>query len=211
MPWQVPPDIVPRRVLRPGTQGREHLPPTQMQSLLLESQRQRYVSYRAYGRAARREPQAAATGPGSDPAQWACSPDAAGRPGASPDFKPLHAALFLGVCYLRLRPRADDPKKRAVALKVERLVTGIWDAAGPGKYRARVPPRRFTDKPGNARARLSSLCCSPACSASTHATRLPTNPELRRAIAWGSRTTPIVFQADAPGPQIGIDKLILVE
>ncbi len=66
-----------------------------------------YVSYRAHGRAARREPQAAATGPGSDPAQWACSPGAAGRPGVGPDFKPLHAGLFLGACYLRLRPRAD--------------------------------------------------------------------------------------------------------
>ena len=34
-----------------------------------------------------------------------------------------------GVCYLRLRPHEDDPKRRAVALAVERLVTGIWDAA----------------------------------------------------------------------------------
>jgi hypothetical protein len=29
----------------------------------------------------------------------------------------------------RLRPREDDPKRRAVAVAVERLVTGIWDAA----------------------------------------------------------------------------------
>jgi hypothetical protein len=34
-----------------------------------------------------------------------------------------------GVCYLRLRPREDDPKRRAVAAAVEPLVTGIWDAA----------------------------------------------------------------------------------
>jgi len=34
-----------------------------------------------------------------------------------------------GVCYLRLRPNENDPKRRAVALAVERLVTGIWDAA----------------------------------------------------------------------------------
>jgi hypothetical protein len=34
-----------------------------------------------------------------------------------------------GATYLRLRPRADDPKHRTVALKVERLVVGIWDAA----------------------------------------------------------------------------------
>jgi hypothetical protein len=34
-----------------------------------------------------------------------------------------------GATYLRLRPREDDPKHRTVALKVERLVTGLWDAA----------------------------------------------------------------------------------
>jgi hypothetical protein len=34
-----------------------------------------------------------------------------------------------GVCYLRLRPRDEDPKRRTVALTVERLVVGIWDAA----------------------------------------------------------------------------------
>jgi hypothetical protein len=34
-----------------------------------------------------------------------------------------------GEIYLRLRPREDDPKRRAVAVAVERLVTGIWDAA----------------------------------------------------------------------------------
>ena len=34
-----------------------------------------------------------------------------------------------GVTYLRLRPKDDDPKHRTVVLQVERLVTGIWDAA----------------------------------------------------------------------------------
>jgi hypothetical protein len=34
-----------------------------------------------------------------------------------------------GVCYLRLRPREDDPRRRAVAVAVEPPVTGIWDAA----------------------------------------------------------------------------------
>jgi hypothetical protein len=34
-----------------------------------------------------------------------------------------------GATYLRLRPKADDPKRQVVALKVERLVVGLWDAA----------------------------------------------------------------------------------
>jgi hypothetical protein len=32
-----------------------------------------------------------------------------------------------GVCYFRLRPREDDPKRRAIVLAAEQLVNSIWD------------------------------------------------------------------------------------